>query len=59
MRYLIPLMLLALGGAGCGSEAEGPELLGTRKVTLPGGQVIRAEVEMTAVDMQKGMMFRD
>jgi uncharacterized membrane protein (UPF0127 family) len=35
------------------------ELLGTRKVTLPGGQEIRAEVEMNPIDMQKGMMFRD
>jgi len=62
MRYSMPylmLMLLALAGAGCSSETEGPELIGTRKVTLPGGQTIRAEVEMDPVDMQKGMMFRD
>jgi hypothetical protein len=30
-----------------------------RTVTLPAGQKIRAEVEMTPEDMQKGMMFRD
>ena len=34
-------------------------MLGTQKVTLPGGQIIRAEVEMNDLDMQKGMMFRD
>jgi uncharacterized membrane protein (UPF0127 family) len=64
MRFLVPLILLALlvlAGAGCGGgpETEGPDVLGTRKVTLPGGQSIRAEVEMTDLDMQKGMMFRD
>jgi uncharacterized membrane protein (UPF0127 family) len=64
MRYRTPhfttLMLLALMGAGCGGqETEGPEVLGMRKVTLPNGQQIRAEVEMTEMDRQKGMMFRD
>jgi uncharacterized membrane protein (UPF0127 family) len=61
MRFLVPLILLALAGAGCGGgpETEGPDGLRTRKVTLPGGQSIRAEVEMTDMDMQKGMMFRD
>jgi len=64
MRYFMPhlmtMLLLALMLAGCGgTETEGPEVLGTRKVTLPNGQTIRAEVEMTDVDMQKGMMFRD
>lgn len=64
MRYFMPLllwiMLLALVGAGCGGpENEGPEVLGMQKVTLPGGQTIRAEVEMNDLDMQKGMMYRD
>ena len=64
MRYFIPhltaLLLLALAGSGCsGSDTEDPDVLGTRKVTLPGGQHIRAEVEMDSMDMQKGMMFRD
>jgi len=60
MRYLIPLILLALAATGCsGPETEGPDLLGTRKVTLPDGREIRAEVEMNPIDMQKGMMFRD
>jgi uncharacterized protein len=60
MRYFMPLLLLALLGAGCGApEAESPDVLGIQKVTLPGGQIIRAEVEMNDLDMQKGMMFRD
>jgi uncharacterized membrane protein (UPF0127 family) len=64
MRYSIPhfmaLMLLVLMGAACGDpDTEGPGVLGTRKVTLPNGQYIRAEEEMDPVDMQKGMMFRD
>jgi len=53
-------MLLALMEAGCGGpETEGPDPLRTRRVVLPGGQEIRAEVEMDPVDMQKGMMYRD
>ena len=63
MRYLfldLTLTLLLLVGTGCGGpDTGGTDLLGTRKVTLPGGQEIRAEVEMNTVDMQKGMMFRD
>lgn len=59
MRYFWPLLLLTLAGAACGPSTAGPEVLGMRTVTLPGGQQIRAEVEMTQVDMQKGMMFRD
>lgn len=61
MRYLTPLILLVLMGTGCsyGPATEGPEVLGLRTITLPGGQKIRAEVEMTAADMQKGMMFRE
>lgn len=59
MRYFWPLMLLTLVGAACGPQTAGPEVLAMRTVTLPGGRQIRAEVEMTQVDMQKGMMFRD
>jgi len=59
MRYFLPLLLLALAGAGCGPPTAGPEVLGTRTVKLPNGQEIRAEVEMTPEEMQKGMMFRD
>jgi uncharacterized membrane protein (UPF0127 family) len=61
MRYLTLLILLVLVGIGCSDDPaiEGPEALGLRTVTLPDGQKIRAEVEMTSMDMQKGMMFRD
>jgi uncharacterized protein len=61
MRYLVPLILLALAGAGCGGDpdTEGPYVPGMRTVTLPDGRKIRAEVEMTDLEMQKGMMFRD
>jgi hypothetical protein len=64
MRYfplLMPLlMLLVLAAAGCGDpEASGPEVLRMRTVKLPNGDQVRAEVEIDAMDMQKGMMFRD
>ncbi len=52
------LILLALVGSGCG-QSDGTEAVATRPVTLPSGQVIRAEEVMSAADMQKGMMFRD
>jgi uncharacterized membrane protein (UPF0127 family) len=55
----VMLILLAVLMAGCSRETESSDVLLTRRVTLPGGQEIRAEVEMTAMDMQKGMMFRD
>jgi len=58
--HFVLVLLLALIGAGCSNpETEGPEVLAMRKVTLPNGQQIRAEVEMNDLDMQKGMMFRD
>lgn len=60
MRHFIPLILLIFVLAGCsGPETGDTDLAATRKITLPGGQVIRAEVEINPVDMQKGMMFRD
>ena len=59
MRYFLLIVLLALAGTGCDSPSAGPEVLGLRTVKLPGGQEVRAEVEMTPEDMQKGMMFRD
>src|ERR1700685_3779612 len=59
MRYFMPLMLLALVGAGCGPPTVGLDELGMRIVKLPNGQQIRAEAEIDPTDMQKGMMFRD
>ncbi len=60
MRFFLPLLLLVLALSGCGSEDEaGPDVLHTRVITLPDGKKIRAEVEMTEIEMRKGMMFRD
>jgi len=59
MRYTILWMGLALGLAGCGPKTESADELNMRTVTLPDGQKIRAEVEITQADMQKGMMFRN
>jgi uncharacterized membrane protein (UPF0127 family) len=59
MRFFPLLLLLALLAAGCGSSSESSYELGIRSVKLPNGQIIRAEVEVTPIDMQKGMMFRD
>jgi uncharacterized membrane protein (UPF0127 family) len=59
MRYFWLLMILALAGTGCGPPTVGLNELNMRTVKLPNGQTIRAEVEMDAIDMEKGMMFRD
>jgi len=59
MRYFLPLLLLALAAAGCGPSTSGLDVLRMRTVTLPNGDKIEAEVEITPADMQKGMMFRD
>jgi uncharacterized membrane protein (UPF0127 family) len=59
MRFVAPLILLALIGGGCGPKTVGLDELNTRIVRLPGGREIQAEVEINPVDMQKGMMFRD
>ena len=59
MRYFGLLMWLGLMCAGCGPSTVGLDELNVRTVRLPGGQAIRAEVEINPVDMQKGMMFRD
>src|ERR1700759_574158 len=59
MRYFLPLILLALAGAGCGPSTGGLDALRTRAVKLPNGHTISAEAEMDPTDMQKGMMFRD
>ena len=59
MRYFLPLILLALAGAGCGPPTADLDELELRHVKLPNGQEIRAEVELSPTDMQKGMMFRD
>lgn len=57
MRFLLPILLLAM--AGCGTRATTEEEFGTRLVTLPNGRQIRAEVETTSEEMARGMMFRE
>src|SRR5271157_5966362 len=60
MRYfLLPFAVCVLATllAGCSSTASYADL-STRDVTLPGGQVIRAESMTTKVDMLRGMQFR-
>jgi len=57
LLVLIPLVLLA--GLGCGPKPVTVEEFGTRLVTLPGGQQIRAEVMVRPEDMARGMMFRE
>jgi uncharacterized membrane protein (UPF0127 family) len=63
MRYFLPALVavvLLAADAGCGKpETLNPDELIMRSVKLPDGQEIRAEEEITPIDMQKGMMFRD
>ncbi len=57
MRHfaLIPALLLC---ACAGTKPSTVEDIHTQDVTLPGGQVIRAEAMFDATDMLRGMMFR-
>jgi uncharacterized membrane protein (UPF0127 family) len=60
MRFFLPLLLTVLTWSGCDSSPDAcPDVLKARIVTLPAGQKICAEMEVTPQDMQKGMMFRD
>jgi|SRR5579862_4468153 len=43
----------------CGPETTGVEELRLRKITLPDGQQIRAEVMIKPDEMARGMMYRD
>lgn len=58
MRSLA-LFLLALLLLGCRSKTSPMEALLTREVTLPGGQVIRAETAVDTRDVLRGLAFRD
>jgi hypothetical protein len=57
MRSLI-LFCLALGLAGCSRNSPMEDLL-TRDVTLPGGQLIKAETAVDTRDVMRGLMFRE
>jgi uncharacterized protein len=56
MRYFLLAALLPL--ACCGPNATTLDDFPTRPVTLPGGQVIRAETMINNVDLVRGLMFR-
>lgn len=62
--YLMQPIRLALIVAlafltACSEPTTRPEDIGTRVITLPGGQKIRVEVKILAEDIMRGMMFRD
>jgi uncharacterized protein len=44
--------------AGCRSETPRSDATVLKAITLPGGQVIQAELMMRREDMMRGMMFR-
>ncbi len=54
---ILPLLVLML--SGCGEKDTSLDYINTRRVTLPGGQEIRAQVMMRPEDMMRGMMFQD
>lgn len=58
MRWFL-LSLAAMCLCGCGENESSLDYINSRRVTLPGGQEIRAEVMMRPEDMMRGMMFRD
>jgi len=57
MRSFV-LFYAALSLAGCGPTTSPIEDLLTREVTLPGGQIIKAETAVDTRDMLRGLMFR-
>ena len=56
MRYLLLAVLAPL--ACCGPKASTLDDFQTRPITLPGGQVIRAETMISNIDLMRGLMFR-
>jgi uncharacterized membrane protein (UPF0127 family) len=59
-QFILFFVLCCMAGAGCSEQRPVTlEEFGTRVVTLPDGQRIRAEVMMRPEDMMRGMMFRD
>jgi uncharacterized membrane protein (UPF0127 family) len=57
MRRLV-LFCLVLLLVGCRSNTSPIEDILTRDVTLPGGQIIKAETAVDTRDMLRGLMFR-
>jgi uncharacterized membrane protein (UPF0127 family) len=62
--YLMQLSRLALFVAvafltACSEPTTRPEDIGTRLITMPGGQKVRVEVKILPEDIMRGMMFRE
>ena len=57
MRSLL-LLCLAAFLAGCSKTSSMEDLI-TREVTLPGGQIIKAETAVDTRDVLRALMFRD
>lgn len=58
MRVLL-IVSLSLCLMACQSESTSVDDYYARDITLPDGTVVKAEVNMTTIDMGRGMMFRD
>ncbi len=43
---------------GCGESSEKIDAMNLRQITMPGGQIVQAEVLTRREDMMNGMMFR-
>ena len=43
----------------CSEPTTRPEDIGTRLITMPGGQKVRVEVKIRGEDIMRGMMFRE
>jgi uncharacterized membrane protein (UPF0127 family) len=56
MRFFLLAALLPLGC--CGPKPNALDDFATRAITLPGGQVIRAETMIDEIDIARGLMFR-
>jgi hypothetical protein len=56
MRSLLFAVLLPL--ACCGPKAATLEDFPTRPITLPGGQVLHVEMEISNFELLRGLMFR-
>ncbi len=58
MNVLPALAAATILLSGCGGPQTGVDAMQMREVTMPGGQVIQAEVMMRQDDMARGMMHR-
>ena len=56
MRFVLLTVLLPL--ACCGPKAATLEDFPTRPLTLPGGQVLHVETEISNFELLRGMMYR-